>query len=572
MLGRWIVLCLNAWIFLQNGWRQLWRRRVDYVYLELSGSLPEYVEEPSLLRRLLRVPQSPSLATLRRQLQWIAADPQVRGMVLVLRDMTLGWATAESLRDELHSFRAHGKEVIAYLPGADTRLYFVASVADLILMPDTAYLNVLGLLTESVFLRDALQMVGIEAEVTAVSPYKSAGDTFTRSDFSPESREQLDRLLDERYIALVTAIAEERALTVQQVRDLIDGAPYVATTALQVGLIDGLAYEDELEAWLSQEPGSADAPTGGGQSRQRTARRWKEARRALRIPYRRYQSHYVAVVSVEGGITTGESRNLPVPVPLLGGQQTGSDSVKRALRQVEQDERIAAVVLYVDSPGGDAFASDLIWREVARLREHKPVVVSMGNTAASGGYYVAAGANAIVAQPGTLTGSIGVLALRPVATKLLDRVGVNAVSLSRGSHAGLLTVTQPLTDDERAVFQQIVGETYEHFKTRVRTGRELTDEQLEPLAGGRVWTGREARRVGLVDELGGLPVAIARARRLAQLPVDATAPVLWVIPDQRREVPLPPPFPGEPFTEMPRLLEALLRTRILAALPWVLKE
>jgi protease-4 len=263
----------------------------------------------------------------------------------------------------------------------------------------------------------------------------------------------------------------------------------------------------------------------------------------------------------------GESRNLPLPLPLLGGAQAGSDSVARALRQAEQDERIAALVLYVDSPGGDAFASDLIWREVLRVRRKKPVVVSMGNVAASGGYYVAAGASAIIAHQSTLTGSIGVVSLRPIAARLLERSGIHTTRFNRGARAGLLNVTQEPTDDDRAVLQKVIADLYADFKQRVCSGRGLCEEALEAVAGGRVWTGREARQHGLVDELGGLPDAIAKAQTLAKLSPDPDAPVLWITPGKRRSYALPTPFPTDE-----RLLKQVLRPRVLALLPWVLSE
>lgn len=229
---------------------------------------------------------------------------------------------------------------------------------------------------------------------------------------------------------------------------------------------------------------------------------WQQARHALRVPYCRRQHRYVAVVSIEGAIMSGVSRTLPLPLPIIGGAQAGSDSIIQALRRVERDQRIAALVLHVDSPGGDSFASDLIWREVVRVRQQKPVVVSMGDVAASGGYYVAAGANAIVAQPATITGSIGVYALRPVASTLLQRMGVNTTVLTRGARTGLLSATEPPSDDEREVLRQTVNTTYAEFKQRVSSGRGLAEEALEPVAGGRVWNGRDAQRLGLIDELG----------------------------------------------------------------------
>ncbi len=572
MLGRLLLTLINSWHLLQNGLRRVLRRRVDYIYLELSGALPEFAEPPPLVQRMLGARQPPTLTGLRTKLQRITNDPQTRGVVLVLRDFAGGWSTAESLRDELYAFRKQGRRVIAYLPGADTRTYFAACAADEIIMPPSATLNLLGLAAELLFLRDALKMVGIEAEVTAVSPYKAAGEPLVRSEISPENREQLDRLLDWRFERLIFAIAADRSLTPEQVRELIDAAPYTAEAARAAGLITATCYEDELESRLTKQM-EKDAPQPAKKPFKAVLLQWDDARSALRIPYRQYQRQTVAVVSVEGAIINGKSRDLPVPLPLIGGQQAGSESVAQALRKVEQNERIAALVLHVDSRGGDAFASDLIWREVLRVRQKKPVVVSMGNVAASGGYYVAACANTIVAQASTLTGSIGVLVLRPIAAGLLERMGVNTTVLSRGAHADFLDTTRQPTDEDRELLRRLVFESYDEFKQRVREGRDLSDEQLEPLAGGRVWTGQEAQEHGLVDELGGLPTAIARARALAKLPADPTLPVRWVTPDKRDNL-MPKPFAANPagWHLSPDLLHELLRPRVLAALPWELRE
>jgi protease-4 len=225
----------------------------------------------------------------------------------------------------------------------------------------------------------------------------------------------------------------------------------------------------------------------------------------------------------------------------LGGQQAGAHSVAQALRQVERNRRVGAVVLYINSRGGDAFDSDLIWREVLRVRTSKPVVVAMGDAAASGGYYIAAPASAIVAQPGTLTGSIGVVSLRPIAAGLLERAGVNTVVLSRGAHSGLLSISQPPSEDERQALRDLIFTSYEDFKLRVREGRNMAAEQLEPIAGGRVWMGQEALDLGLVDQLGGLPEALLRAQALAEIPQDRDARILLA----RGHGQLPPqPFPA----------------------------
>ncbi len=569
MMNWLIVFCINLWCFWQNSWRSLRGRRVDYVYLELQGTLPEFADEPPWWQRwLVGARQPASLTGLRRQFQRIVDDPHVQGVLLVMRDFTPGWATIESLRDELHALRMRDRRVVVYLVNGDTRSYVAACAADKVLMPPTAYLYLLGIRVEARFLRDTLALVGLEAEVTAVSPYKAGGDMFARSEMSPEHREQLERLIDQRFDSIITTIVADRRLTSARVRTLIDEAPYQASAACAAGLIDGVCYEDELEAYLSQ---TIPQPPGNP-ARKLIIQEWQQARHALRVPYSRHQRRHVAVVSIEGVIMPGVSRTLPLPLPIIGGAQAGSDSIIQALRHVERDQRIAALVLHVDSPGGDSFASDLIWREVVRVRQQKPVVVSMGNVAASGGYYVAAGANAIVAQPGTITGSIGVYALRPVASTLLQRLGVNTTVLTRGARTGLLSATEPPSDDEREVMRQTVATTYAEFKQRVGSGRGLAEEALEPVAGGRVWNGRDAQRLGLIDELGGLPVAIRRARQLAQLPIDTRAPVLRITPGRQRERLLPYPFPHEAPVAIDDLLAEITRPRLLAVLPWIVRD
>jgi protease-4 len=487
-------------------------------------------------------------------LQRVAADPLASGVLLKIDGLAAGWATLQSLRAELAHFRSAGKRAVAYVQTPDMAGYYAACAADEILVPPSAFLMITGLRAEVQFLKDALAKVGLAAEVEAVSPYKSAGETFVRSDISPENREQLERLLDLRFGEIVSAIGAARGKTADEARAAIDAAPLSAAAAHQRGLVDGLCYEDELEARLK----------AGGRAPK--ILEWGAAKRALRLLPARRQRRLVAVVPVEGTIASGRSRSLPIPIPLLGGQQAGSDSVAQALRQAERNRRVAAVVLYVNSRGGDAFASDLMWREVLRVRQGKPVVVAMGDAAASGGYYIAAPASAIVAQPGTLTGSIGVISLRPIAAGLLDRAGVNTVVLSRGAHSGVFSISQPPSEDERLALRDLIFTSYAEFKQRVREGRGLTEERLEPIAGGRVWLGQEALELGLVDQLGGLPEALLKAQELAGLPRDRDAPILLARAG-RDEVP-PQPFPAGGLLELWPLLEQALQPRILAMLPW----
>jgi len=554
-MGIILIWLINLIRTARNGWRKLLRRRVDWVRIELRGSLPEFSVVPRWVqRRFLGMREPNSLQGLRRKFQRIAADPQTSGVLLVINGLAAGWATLQSLRDEIEHLRQSGKRVVAYLVTPDVAGYYAACAADQIVTPPVAFLTVLGLRAEIQFLRDALAKLGITAEVEAVSPYKSAGEMFIRSDISPENRAQLERILDQRFAELVRAIGAARGKTDDEVRAAIDAAPLSARAAIERGLIDSLCYEDELEAHLK---------TG---ERAPKILDWDAAQRALRLERARYFRKFVAVVSVEGTITTGSSHNLPVPIPLLGGQQAGSDSVAQALRAVERNPRVAAVVLYVNSRGGDAFASDLMWREVLRVRVKKPLVVAMGDAAASGGYYLAAPASAIVAQPGTLTGSIGVVSLRPILAGLLEQAGVNNVVLSRGANSGLFSISAPPTEAERAALRDLIFTSYADFKRRVCEGRSLTEERLEPIAGGRVWLGQEALDLGLVDQLGGLPEALMKAQALADLPQDRSAPLL-LARGGRSQLP-PQPFPATGLLGLWDALEEALRPRVLAIVPF----
>ncbi len=556
MLDIIIVWFINVFRAIGNGLRMLLRRRVDYVRIELSGSLPEFADTPRWWqRRLLSAHSPPSLHELRRQLQRIAADPHAQGVLLVINGLSVGWATLQSLADELDRFRAKNKRVVAFVLTLDNAGYYAACAADEIIVPPTATWNVLGLHTEVQFLKDALAKVGIEAEVEAVSPYKSAGEMFVRSDISPENREQLDRLLDGRYAELVRVIGERRQIAPDLVRTLIDMAPLTARAAREHRLVDALLYEDELEEHLKTD------------DRKLVIAEWKAARKALRLPYARAHRRLVAVVLVEGTIINGNSRNIPFPIPLFGGAAAGSNTVAQALRQAEQNDRVAAVVLHVNSPGGDAFASDLMWREVLRVGKQKPVVVSMGDVAASGGYYIAAPAAAIIAQPATLTGSIGVVSLRPVLAGLLERAGINTVVLSRGAHSGLFSITEPLSENERQALRSQLFMTYDDFKQRVRDGRGMAETELEPIAGGRVWSGADALGHGLIDQLGGMPEALLRAQELAKLPQDREAPIM-VLRGGRDSV-SPKPFPtSDSLLSTLDMLQDTARTRVWAVLPF----
>lgn len=509
-------------------------RPPDYAVLEVSGSLPEFAPRLGpLRRRLAPFPSGPSLEGLREALEAVSYDGRPAGVVLRIRGLDAGWAALEELRGELLRFREAGGRVVAYLrEDADSRAYYLACAADELLASPLATLGVTGLRSRVVFAREALERAGLRAEVLAVSPYKSAYDALSRTGFSRESREQAERLLDARFSELVGAVAGARGMTEEAVRKLIDRAPFPAREALEAGLLDGVCYEDELPERLG------GARVGG----------WREARRSLRFPPGRPRRRKVGLVSVSGVIVRGRSRSLPVPLPFFGREQAGAESVAAALRAAGKNRRVASVLLHVESRGGDALASDLIWREVVRLRRSKPVVVLMGNFAASGGYYVGVGADRIVARRNTLTGSVGVVLLRPVAGGLYGRLGLRPEVLQRGANAGILDPATEPGPGELAALRRQLEYAYREFRERVASGRRISQERLEGLAGGRVWTGEEARRAGLVDGTGGFREALRLAGELGGVRVDSPGAVVRI---RAREVPAAPPPAAGLWAVMP---------------------
>ena len=554
---------VNLWRLFRNAYRRLSKHPPDYVWVEASGPLPEFESRVGLLQRRLRPgPTGPSLEKIREQLRRISTDGRPRGIVLRVRGLDAGWAALEELRRELAAFRERGGRVVAYLVEADSRSYYLACAADEILATPLATISVVGVRARVNFLRDALSRIGLEAEVIAVSPYKSAGDPFVKNDFSEESREQAERILDRRYVELVGAVAQARKISLEEARARIDRAPYGAPEALARGLLDGVCYEDELPERL-----------GAGDERA-TLAEWGAAYKTLRVPYRRSLRRRVGLVSLSGAIVRGKNRKIPLPLPLVGGEQAGSESILAALRLAEKNRRVAAILFHVESPGGDALASDLIWREVERIRAKKPVVVLMGNTAASGGYYVSAAANHVVARRNTLTGSIGVLSVRPVARDLYEKLGINPVALERGDRAGLLDPSRHPTPDEMQVLEGQIGFIYHEFKDRVSRGRSVETADLEKVAAGRVWTGAEALELGLADEVGGFQEALRKARQLGEIEREAPGVLLKISPPRSGR-----PAPGDParaagemVEDLKRAISELLVPGVWAVAPYEISE
>lgn len=523
-----------AGAMLRNRRRRWSKARLDYVVMPIGGELPERDGPPRgfIERRLPLGPVPFSMQQLNARLAAVADAENVRGVVFIFRGFSARLATLQNFRRAVERLRAAGKEVVVYTPYLSLGNYFAATAADRIIIPPTTFLEVLGLYSEVTFFKDALSRVGVEADVVQISPYKTAMDQFGRSDMSPEQREQLDWLLDEQFAIVTEAIAAGRGKTVEEVRELIDRGPMNAQEALACGLVDAVAYDDELayllappsEKQTAEERTDEKRPEGDEKTERPKAKlaTWRQASRVLIEKPRQMERKAIGVVSLQGAIAMGPSRTPPIdlPIPFLGGEVAGEQTLVSALRQVERMDDLAALIFHVDSGGGSALASDLIGRQLEQVARKMPVLVYMGNVAASGGYYVAAPARHIMSQTATITGSIGVIMAHVSTSELYQHLSVNRVALKRGEHAGLYGDPEPLTADERAIFERTVMEIYGQFKQVVAAGRQLPYDELDPVCLGRVWTGRQALAHGLVDSHGDFMDAIARAAELGGLPTD----------------------------------------------------
>jgi len=516
-------------IDIRNALRRMRKARLDYVVLPVGGSLPERDGLPRgfFERRLPLPPQPLSMQQLNDRLRAVIDADNARGVVFVFTGFTAGLATLQNFRAAVARLRAAGKEAIVYTPYLDLAHYYAATAADQIVAPPGARFEVLGLYTEVSFLKDALARVGLEADVVQISPYKTAFDRFSRSDISPENRQQLEWLLDDQYDMVTAGMAAGRGLSPDGMRALIDEAPYTVEKAQALGLVDHVAYDDELRELLGRDPSpvGGNGPADGKQENAKPVAKlktWREARRILIQRPRRRARQFVGVVSLEGLITMGASRKPPIdlPIPLIGGESAGEQTLVGLLRRAEKLPNMAALVFHVDSGGGSALASDLIARQIERLAAKIPVVVYMGNVAGSGGYYVSAPARHIMSQTATLTGSIGVIMARLSSAGLYDQLSVNRVSLERGQHAGLYRDPRPWTETEREIFRQTVDDVYDQFKEIVGKNRGLTAGEVDEAGLGRVWTGRQALARRLVDSHGDFLDAIKKAAELAALPAD----------------------------------------------------
>jgi len=475
--------------------------------LRVAGSLPDYSPDDPFKRYFGGPDQS--LTGLVMQFKKAKVDKRIKGILLDINMSGVGWGKAEELRDAIVDFRSSGKPVYAYIEFGLNKEYYIATACDKIISPPPGELFINGLAADVMFFRGSLDKLGIYPDIFQIGKYKSAGDMFTQKEMTDAHREYINSLLTDLYDRYINAIAQARKKSPEEVRALIDNAPYNAQQAKDAGLIDEALYKDEVEAQFKKLLGYKDTDAF-------PVVRSGDYRDVSPESLGLNKGERIAVIYASGTIDSGSSQNSP-----SGEQSIGSDTVAKALNDAAADKTIKAVVLRVDSPGGSGLASDIIWRAVEMANQKKPVVVSMSDVAASGGYYISASAAKIIAQPSTITGSIGVVAGKPVMRGFYDWLGISNEYVLRGKTAGMFRATEKFSDEERAKFEDWIKTTYyRDFVPKVAKGRSKDPEYIDSVGQGRVWTGQQARDRGLVDDFGGLDKAIEVAKQLAKIPAD----------------------------------------------------
>ncbi len=475
--------------------------------LRVAGSLPDYTPDDPF-KKFFGGPDQ-SLTGLVMQFKKAKVDKRIKAILLDINMSGVGWGKAEEIRDAITDFRSSGKPVYAYIEFGLNKEYYIATAADKIIVPPPGELFINGLAADVMFFRGSLDKLGIYPDIYQIGKYKSAGDMFTQKEMTDAHRQYINELLDDLFARYKNAIAQARHKTPEEVNALIDNAPYNAQQAKAAGLIDEAMYRDQVDAMLKKSLGQKE-------SEPLIAVRSHDYRDVTPESLGLNRGERIAVIYASGEIGSGSSQQSP-----SGDQSIGSDTLAKALNDAAADKTIKAIVMRVDSPGGSGLASDIIWRAVEQANQKKPVVVSMSDVAASGGYYISASASKIIAQPSTITGSIGVVAGKPVMRGFYDWLGVSNEYVLRGKTAGMFRETEKFSDDERVKFEEWIKNTYYNdFVPKVAKGRGKDAQYIDSIAQGRVWTGGQAKDKGLVDEFGGLDRAIELAKQLANIPAN----------------------------------------------------
>ncbi len=494
--------------FRESRGRAFWHGAGEIVQLRLQGDLGP---DRSALNLIAGLAEKPPVASTLEVLEQAAKDPQVRGLAMTIEGIGVSLADLQEVRDAVMRVRAAGKPVVAYLPAGGFLEMYLASAANRILISPVGALDFTGFAIEDLYVKGLLSKIGVKAEFVNTGPFKSAEESKTLDHMSPANREQLTELLTDQFEQIVAAIAAGRRKTPDEIRAQVDRGILAGTEAMQVGLVDDFGNRDDIEAAASKLAGTSNLTDA--------------FKRPVRV--RSWLPPRIAVVYASGAIAEGDSGS-----DLFMGRTLGSDTMSEALKEAREDSQIKAVVLRVDSPGGSVLASEAIRREIERTRLAKPVIVSMGGVAASGGYWIACGTDKVLADPGTITGSIGVIVGKYSVEELLKKNDINVEAVSKGRFAGLGSPFHTLTTDERALLQSTADFTYARFLELVSHARKIPQTRVKELAGGRVYTGSRALQLGLIDREGGLIAALEEARISAGIAQSAEIEIAYM-PEQR---------------------------------------
>ncbi|MFQ5865456.1 MAG: signal peptide peptidase SppA [bacterium] len=486
--------------------------------IELAGLISEHYSQDPIGREFEGA--NLQMHDLYKALKMAKLDDRIRGVYLRVSNPDIGWAKAQEIKNALNEFKEDGKFIIAFMPFCNEKSYYIALSADAIYLQPHSFAEFNGFASEIPFYKRMINKLGMQAQVASVGKYKSAGDIYDRDSMSPAHREATEALLNDVYEEFVQSVCERRSIERAKLEAALNKGIYHSEDALEMRLVDELTYEtavlDEIKAKVYGEEASND---------QNRELRTISVNRYAKISAKDVglgKGDKIALIYAIGTIVPGGSGHDP-----LFGRNMGSQSVVSMFRSVGKNKSMKAVVLRVDSPGGFGIASDEIWAEIEKVRKKKPVVVSMSDVAASGGYWISMGCDAIVAQPMTITGSIGVVSALFDLSGTYDKVGIVWETVKKGDHADMPTDKRPLTEEEWEIFKKLNHDFYQVFVQKVADGRGKTWDEIHKIAQGRVWTGKRALQFGLVDSLGGLEAALAIAKEKAGL--DAEAPTQWVV-------------------------------------------
>ena len=481
-------------------------RKNSVMMLDLNGTLTERSQENPLDFLMKEDYKTYGLDDILSSIRKAKENEDIKGIYIQATSLGAGFASLEEIRDALKDFKESGKFIVAYGDTYTQNLYYLSSVADKVLLNPQGMLEWRGLAATPMFFKDLLEKIGVEMQIFKVGTYKSAVEPFISTEMSPANREQVNVYLSSIWGQITSSVAESRNLSVEALNKEADRMLmfYPAEESVKNGLVDTLIYKNDVRDYLKNMVGidkDDNMPVLGIQDMINVKKN---------VP-RDKSGNVIAVYYAYGEIDGGSSASTDEGI--------NSEKVIKDLRKLKDDENVKAVVLRVNSPGGSAYGSEQIWYAVNQLKKEKPVIVSMGDYAASGGYYIACNADTIVAEPTTLTGSIGIFGMMPNAKGLTEKLGVNFDVVKTNPYADFGNLTRPMNDGEKGLMQMYVNKGYELFLTRCSDGRGISMEELDKIAQGRVWTGSTAKELGLVDELGGLDKALEIA--IAKAGVDA---------------------------------------------------